>query len=100
MLLPISEVGNKILDNSKYITTQEFNKLTEGNFAATLKQADLVNKNDFYNKLASCIKRMCMNVFDFSIGYNSIDKYNILNIHKYLMTNNKIKSCLACLLFY
>ena len=56
MLLLISEVGNKILNNSKYITTQEFNKLTAGNFAATLKQADLVNKNDFDNKLASCIK--------------------------------------------
>ena len=90
MLLSISEVGNKILDNSKYITTQESNKLTAGNFAATLKQVDLVNKNDFDNKLTSCIKRMCINVFDFSIDYNSIDKL-YLNIHKYLMTNNNIK---------
>ena len=62
-----------------------------GNFAATLKQADLVNKNDFDNKLTGCIKRMCMNVFDFSINYNAIDKYNILKIHKYLMTKNNIK---------
>ena len=49
----ISEVENKIPDNSKYITTQELNKLMAENFAAKLKQADLVNKTDFYNKLTS-----------------------------------------------
>ena len=47
----ISEVGNKILNNSKYISTQEFNKLFVKNFEARLKQADLVNK------LTSFIKR-------------------------------------------
>ena len=31
------------------------------------------------------------NVYDFSVDYNSIDKSNILNIHKYLMTKNNIK---------
>ena len=36
----ISEVENKILDNSKNITTQEFYKLTAENFAARLKQGD------------------------------------------------------------
>ena len=30
-------------------------------------------------------------VHDFSVDYNSIGKSNILNIHKYLMTKNKIK---------
>ena len=30
-------------------------------------------------------------VYDASIDYNSIDKSDILNIHKYLMTNNNIK---------
>ena len=50
----ISEVENKIPDNSEYITTQEFNKLTEINFAARLKQADSVKKEtDFDNKLAT-----------------------------------------------
>ena len=43
----ISEVENKIPDNSNYVTIQEFNKLTAENFAARLKQADLVNKTDF-----------------------------------------------------
>ena len=33
----ISEVENEIPDNSKYITTQEFNKLRAENFAVRLK---------------------------------------------------------------
>ena len=43
----ISEVENKNLNHDKYITTPEFNKLTAENFTARLKQANLVNKNDF-----------------------------------------------------
>ena len=31
------------------------------------------------------------NVYDFSVDYNSTDKSDILNIHKYLMTKNNIK---------
>ena len=31
------------------------------------------------------------NVFDFTVDYNSIEKSNILNINKYLMTKNNIK---------
>ena len=57
----ISEVENKILDNSKYITTQEFNKLTAENFAARLKQVDLLNKTDFDNKLTNFNKRITSN---------------------------------------
>ena len=38
----ISEVENKISDHGKYITIQEFNKLTAENFAAILKQANLL----------------------------------------------------------
>ena len=36
----VSEIENKIPDNSKYITTQEFNRLTAETFAARLKQVD------------------------------------------------------------
>ena len=36
-----------------YITTQELDTLTVEKFAARLKQADLVNKTDFDNKLTS-----------------------------------------------
>ena len=49
----ISEVENKIPDHAKYIATQEFNKLTTENFAAWLKQANLLSKTDFYNKVIS-----------------------------------------------
>ena len=49
----ISKVDNKIPDNSKYITAQEFNELTAENFGAILKQANLVNKTEFDNKLTS-----------------------------------------------
>ena len=31
------------------------------------------------------------NVYDLSVDYNSIDKSNILNFHKYLMTIYNIK---------
>ena len=57
----ISEVENKTPDNSEYITTQEFNKLTEINFAARLKQADSVKKEtDFDNKLTTFNKRISL----------------------------------------
>ena len=49
----ISKVENKIPNDSKYITAQEFNKLTAENFAARLRQADLVNKTDFDNELTN-----------------------------------------------
>ena len=31
------------------------------------------------------------NVYDFSVDYNSIDKSDILNIHKYLMAKSNLK---------
>ena len=36
---------------NKYITTQEFNKLTSENFIATLTKASLASKNDIANLL-------------------------------------------------
>ena len=39
-----SQVKNKISDNSKYITTKEFNENTRENCETMLKQADLVHK--------------------------------------------------------
>ena len=51
----ISEIEKKTTDHNhgKYITTREFNKLTGVNFAARLKQANLVTKADFDDKLKS-----------------------------------------------
>ena len=57
----ISEVEYRFPDNSKYITTQEFKKQTAENFAAKLKQSDLVNKTDFDNKLTSFNRRITLN---------------------------------------
>ena len=59
--IEIREVENKISNNSKYVTTHEFNKLTGENFAAILKQAGLVNKTDFDNKLTSFNKHITSN---------------------------------------
>ena len=44
----IDEIEMKITyyDHAKYITTQEFNKLTTDNFDARLKQANLASKNN------------------------------------------------------
>ena len=56
-----SEGENKIPDHAKYISTQEFNKLTAENFAGRLKQANLVSKTDFHNKLISCNRKSTSN---------------------------------------
>ena len=59
----------KILDHdhSKYITTQDFNKLTAENFTARLKQAnivakvdiaDFIEKADFDDKLRYFLKQL------------------------------------------
>ena len=47
----ISEVENKIPNHDKYVTTPEFNKLRAENFTARLKEANLVTKSDFDEKL-------------------------------------------------
>ena len=55
------KVENKIPGHAKYITTKEFNKLTAENSVTRLKQADLVNKTDFDNKLASSKRQITSN---------------------------------------
>ena len=49
--IKISESENKINehDHAKYITPQEFDKLTAYNFMGRLKQASLVSKDDINN---------------------------------------------------
>ena len=51
----ISEIEKKPTDHNhdKYITTPEFNKLIGENFAARLKQANLITKADFGDELKS-----------------------------------------------
>ena len=45
----------------KYITTQEFDKLTAENFVTRLKQANLVTKTDLDNKLISFNRKVTSN---------------------------------------
>ena len=39
-------------------------------------------------------------MYEFSVDYNSTEKYDTLNIHKYLMTKSNIKQCLALSFYY
>ena len=56
------EVENNIFGNSTYITTQEFNKLTAERFLQQdKKQANLVSKTDYDNKLTSFNKQIASN---------------------------------------
>ena len=59
----ISDIEKKIADHNqnKYITTQEFTKLTTENFNARLAQANLITKTDFDAKLQSLRKRITSN---------------------------------------
>ena len=57
----ISKVERKIPNHDKYITTPEFHKFTAENFTTRLKQANLVTKTDFDNKLTSFNKQITPN---------------------------------------
>ena len=59
--------------NEKYITTPEYNKLTAENFPAKLKQADLIRKTDFNDKL------------------KSLNQKNNSNKTKHLLVENQLK---------
>ena len=56
----VSEIEKKLTDHKheKYITTPEFIKLTAENFTTKLKQANLVTKTDFVNKLTSLNRKI------------------------------------------
>ena len=55
------EIENKIPDHVKYVTTQEFNNFTTKYFSARLKQANLVGKTNFGNKLKSFNRKITSN---------------------------------------
>ena len=72
----INEIEKKITDHShdKYITTQEFNKLTAKTFAARLAQANLVTKSDFDDKLTNLNKEINSNKTKHLIVENEFEK--------------------------
>ena len=57
----ISDVENKVPDHAKYISTQGFHKLNTEYFTTRLKQANLVSKTDFDNKIISLNKKLTSN---------------------------------------
>ena len=63
MTQKLNEIEKKIADHKhdECITTPEFNKLTEENFAARLAQRDLVTKTDFDNKLSDLNRKIVSN---------------------------------------
>ena len=60
------------------------------NFALQVYLIDLVISNGF-SATESREVLLNGNAYDFSVDCNSIDKSDILNIRKYLMTKNNIK---------
>ena len=85
----INETEKKITDydHDKYITTQEFYKLTSENFAVRLAQANLSSKNDvasflkmtdFDDKLKHFIKNVTLNKTKHVLFENELKKYRQL----------------------
>ena len=85
----INEIEKKIIDydHAKYITTQEFYKLTSENFAVRLAQANLSSKNDaasflkmadFDDKLKHFIKNVTLNKTKHVLVENELKKYRQL----------------------
>ena len=72
----ISDIEKKIADHNhdKYITTQEFNKLTTEDFNARLAQANLITKTDFDAKLQSLSKRITSNKTKHLLVENELKK--------------------------
>ena len=69
----ISEVENKIPYHDTCIVTPEFSKLTAESFTAGLKQANLVSKNDFDNKLISFNRNITSNKTKYSEFQNKLN---------------------------
>ena len=61
-------------DHDKYITSREFNKLTAGNFAARLAQANLITKTNFDAKLPSLNKEIISNKTKHLLFENDLKK--------------------------
>ena len=67
-------IQKKLTDHVKYITTPEFNKLPAENFAARLKQANLVTKAVFDNKVISLNQKINWNKSKHLLVENELEK--------------------------
>ena len=93
-----NETEKKIndLDHDKYISTQEFNRLTAENFAARLKQSNLPIKND----IADFVKKANFGakVTDIQSKYFTASDYN-KSMNDIFNAKIKTKNQLADLIF-
>ena len=71
-----TEIGKKLTDRNHdiYITTPEFNKLTAKHFSAKLKQANLVTKTDFDDKLKNLNQKINSNKTKHLLVENELKK--------------------------
>ena len=71
-----TEIGKKLTDYNHdiYITTPEFNKLTAKHFSAKLKQANLVTKTDFDDKLKNLNQKINLNKTKHLLVENELKK--------------------------
>ena len=79
------------------LVVQEFNKFTAENLAARLKEANLLNKTDFDNKLTSLNKRITLNKikhFEYQKKLNSLvtKDYNFFSDRTYLQVIMDLKT--------
>ena len=72
----VTEIENKLNDHNddKYITTVEFNTLTEDVFNARLAQANLITKTDFDAKLSSLNRKITKNKSKHLLVQNELKK--------------------------
>ena len=71
-----TEIGKKLTDHNHdiYVTTPEFNKLTAKHFSAKLKQANLVTKTDFDDKLKNLNQKINLNKTKHLLVENELKK--------------------------
>ena len=71
-----TEIGKKLTDHNHdiYITTPEFNKLTAKHSCAKLKQANLVTKTDFDDKLKNLNQKINSNKTKHLLVENELKK--------------------------
>ena len=77
------KLKDKITDHDldKYVTTQEFNKLTSANFAARLAQGNLASKND----IAVLVKKT-----DFDKKLKNLNKNVTSNNTRHILVENEL----------
>ena len=82
----ITIIEKKLTDHKhdEYITTAEFNKLTADNFAARLKQANLVTKTDFDNELSSLNGRVAKNKTRHIFIENELKKLKAFDLNYFI----------------